>query len=667
MTNGFATSASEVPGRLNVGQLLGGPNTKLRNRIVLLWIASSAVSVLLGMAAVEYDWSALPFTLGSYTLHVTFYPPLILAMFWLFWFGFWWAAIPTWLTTFALAVYYGMPYHWALLFACSDPLGLALIAMIYRALPEAGQIKRPVNIALFILFSFAAAILSSIGAIIWSQATHADISTLYTVWQGWWLGFLLQNLLAVLPVLLIAYSPIYRWQQRSRLWSRPRKTVTGGLRQTLMIALMLVAAAMLFTWLSASLTKNAILTAAYSREQHIWQPIAHMVHDSVDAMMSVLLILMLAMALFGIYLFRYWSAQLTDSNRMLSRSNRRLNAEIRERESIQAELQQRYQMLNLMAELDARLHGAHSTQEIITALSEYLPRQLPLLEGVLCRFTPDRRLEILTHWGRFALIGEQYAASLELPEESEHWEQVALYDPEGVRNIHRVLPLKSGRKLLGVILLGPEPPGNTAVGAVLQILSEHLSLALTNLKLREQLIQEASHDPLTGLYNRRHLQSWLGPELTRCDRHGRTLSLMLIDIDHFKQLNDSLGHQAGDLALQGIARFVAKQVRESDMACRFGGEEMILALPEASLLHAQERAADLLQGIRELAMHTYSGEPLPPLTVSIGLAAYPQHAGNVESLIRAADQAMYRAKAEGRDRICVANNPTALEFSPPTT
>ncbi|MBA4502404.1 GGDEF domain-containing protein [Marinobacterium marinum] len=664
MTNQYAPRVSRLPRRLEPGLLLGGRNPRLRNRILLLWIASALISVLLGLATIEYEWSALTFSLGSHTLNITLYPPLILSMFWLIWFGFWWAAIPAWLSTFILATHYGMPYEWALFFACSDPLGLALIAMIYRAQPHATQFRKPTNLALFILISFAAAVLSSVGAFIWSHATHADISSLYNVWEGWWLGFWLQNVAVVLPILLLASPYISHWQQDSRLWSG-HPPGREGLNMTLGIAATLVATAMLFTWCSASLTKDAIKTAAFSRDAHIWQPIALMVQESVDALMTVLLTLLVAMSLFGIYLFRYWSRRLTLSNQLLTRSNRQLNAEIQERKNIQIELQARYQMLNLMAELDARLHAARSAQDIIAALTEYLPRQLPRLEGVLCRVTQDRRLNILTHWGRFALMGDEHATSIELPTSPDRWGLPALYDPDGIRNIHQVLPLRSGNNLLGVILLGPSPRHDSLVSSVLQILSEHLSLALTNLHLREQLIEEASHDPLTGLYNRRYLHNWLGHELARSDRHGRSLGLMLIDIDHFKQINDHFGHEAGDLALQGIAAFILQQIRESDIACRFGGEEIILALPEASLFHAQERATDLLQGIRSLSLRTHSGTPLPELTVSIGLAAYPQHAHNADSLIRVADQAMYRAKAAGRNRIMIAHEAAELARFPP--
>ena len=648
------TAPAAIAGYLDLRSLLGGQDPVLRKLILLLWLTSGGLSVIFGLAAVELNWSALPVNLADYQLHITLYPSLILAMLWLFWFGFWWAAIPTWATTFALAIHYGMPYEWALLFACSDPLGLALIAMVYRSLPEAMYIHRAGNIILFILVSFAGAVLSSVGAFIWSHATHADVTGLYPVWEGWWLGFFLQNLLIVLPLMLLFEQPIRRWQTGTRLWCN-RPPSKSALRQTLIVAAILVSTALMFTWLSASLTEQAILTAAHSRDAYIWEPVALMVRDSLSALMTVLMILMIAMILFGIYLFRYWSRRLIHSHQMVVRSNRRLSTEVKERKRIQAELQQRYQMLNLMAQLDARLHAANSAQDVIQALSEYLPRQLPQMEGVLCRVNSYHRLEILLHWGRFPLIGTQHAAGLELPRASDHWNRVSLYDPDGHHNIHQVLPLQSEHDLIGVVLLGPAPEGNTSVSATLQILTEHLTLALTNLHLRERLMEDATHDPLTGLYNRRYLQSWLSKELVRSQRHGRPLSLMLIDIDHFKQLNDTLGHEAGDLALQGLSQHINEQIRQSDIVCRFGGEEIILVMPETSMGHARERAEQLCSSVAELRLSSEAGDLLPPLTVSIGLASYPQHATDGDNLIRAADHAMYQAKARGRNRVYLAS------------
>ncbi|MBP0047424.1 GGDEF domain-containing protein [Marinobacterium sp. AK62] len=646
-----AAPNTTVAGHLNLAAFLSGPDPMLRKLILLLWVTSAVMSALFGVAAVELDWSTIPVRLDGHEFYVTVYPPLILGMFWLFWFGYWWAAIPTWATTFILATHYGMPWEWALLFACSDPLGLALIALVYWSLPDAMDIRRPGNILLFVLFSFAGAVLSSVGAFIWSHATQAEVTQLYPVWEGWWVGFMLQNLIIVLPILLLCDPLIRRWQNGTRLW-RHYTPGRRALRQSLIIALMLVLTAIMFSWFSASLTEKAITTAAHSRDPYIWQPVAQMVKESIGALMTVLMILMAAITVFGIYLFRYWSERLTETHQSVLRSNRRLTAEIRQREKVQGELQERYHMLNLMAQLDSRLHAADSAHEVINALAEYLPRQLPRMEGVLCRMTPEWKLEILTHWGRHPLIGARFAAEIELTKDPAHWHSPYSYDPEGLHGIHRVLPLKSGHELAGAVLLGASADEDPAVEAVLQMLTEHLTLALTNLKLREKLVEEATHDPLTGLYNRRYLQDWLEKELVRSQRHGRALSLMMIDIDHFKVLNDTLGHAAGDRALQGLSHYISAQIRQSDVACRFGGEEIILVMPETSRDTAAMRAQQLCEGIRSLKLMADDGSLLPPMTVSIGLASYPDEGGTASALFRAADMAMYKAKSSGRNQVC---------------
>ncbi len=648
-----ASHAATATGSLGLGMLLGKASPQLRWCIPLLWLASTGVSIFLGIAAVEHNWSALPFELGEHHFYVTFYPPLILAMFWLFWFGFWWAMIPTWVTTFLLATYYGMPAGWAFLFAFADPLGLALIAMLYRSLPNSTQLRQPLNLLLYALISFAGAVLSSVGAFIWSHATQTPITELYPVWEGWWLGFWLQNLLIVLPLLLLCDSWVRRWQGKTQLWPQLQPG-RRSLRQTLIVALMLVCTALMYTWLSAGLTERALSVAAYSRDAYVWQPIAIMARDSLNALVTVLVILMGAMTLFGIYLFRDWSARLTHSHQQVIRTNRRLKAEIRERKHAQNGLQEGYRMLSLMAELDSHLHAAENASDVIKALSEYLPRQLPQMEGALCRITPDYHLEILLHWGRYSLITRTKAEALQLDESTTHWDNVRLYDPDGTLGIARALPLHSNSNLVGVILLGPEPEGDLVVSQVLYTLSEHLSLALTNLRLRERLMDEATHDPLTGLYNRRHLHRWLQTEMERCRRYDRKLSLLLIDIDHFKTLNDNLGHDAGDKALQGLSDHLTSLIRHNDIACRFGGEEIILALPETDQRCAASKAQRLCENVRSLQLYTDDGQPLPGLTISIGVAVFPDQANSPSELIRAADRAMYEAKARGRDRVCIA-------------
>jgi len=169
--------------------------------------------------------------------------------------------------------------------------------------------------------------------------------------------------------------------------------------------------------------------------------------------------------------------------------------------------------------------------------------------------------------------------------------------------------------------------------------------------LQGQLHEQANRDPLTGLYNRRYLDSTLERELARCKREGQPLSLMLIDIDHFKQINDTYGHQAGDAVLKQLATLLTEQARAADVPCRFGGEEFLLLLPNMPQNVALERAE---QWRSDFAATTIAfGEFRMQVTLSCGIATYPGHGISAAALIRCADHALYRAKTEGRNRVVV--------------
>lgn len=167
--------------------------------------------------------------------------------------------------------------------------------------------------------------------------------------------------------------------------------------------------------------------------------------------------------------------------------------------------------------------------------------------------------------------------------------------------------------------------------------------------LQAQLKEQANRDPLTGLYNRRYLDSTLERELARCKREGHPLSLLLFDIDYFKQVNDTYGHQAGDEVLRSLAAMLGQQARVGDVACRFGGEEFLMLLPSMPLATAQERAEQWRTAFA--ATIIAFGEFRMQTTLSIGIATYPGHGTSPEELIRCADHALYRAKAEGRNRV----------------
>jgi|APLak6261670569_1056079.scaffolds.fasta_scaffold01452_4 diguanylate cyclase len=171
--------------------------------------------------------------------------------------------------------------------------------------------------------------------------------------------------------------------------------------------------------------------------------------------------------------------------------------------------------------------------------------------------------------------------------------------------------------------------------------------------LQDKLHEQVNRDPLTGLYNRRYLDDTLVRELARCQREGRPLSLMLIDLDHFKRINDTYGHQAGDEVLKQLAAMLSAQARSGDVACRFGGEEFLLLLPNMPQAVALERAEQWRQ---DFAASTIAfGEFRMQVTLSIGLSTYPGHGTSAQALIRSADHALYCAKSEGRNRVVVAD------------
>lgn len=169
--------------------------------------------------------------------------------------------------------------------------------------------------------------------------------------------------------------------------------------------------------------------------------------------------------------------------------------------------------------------------------------------------------------------------------------------------------------------------------------------------LQSQLKEQANRDPLTGLYNRRYLDSTMERELARCGREGRPLSLMLIDIDRFKQINDTYGHQAGDEVLKTLAAMLDEQARAADVVCRYGGEEFLLLLPGMPQAIAQERAE--LHRAAFGAATIQFGELRIQAALSVGIATYPSHGTSQQELVGCADQALYRAKTEGRNRVVV--------------
>lgn len=183
--------------------------------------------------------------------------------------------------------------------------------------------------------------------------------------------------------------------------------------------------------------------------------------------------------------------------------------------------------------------------------------------------------------------------------------------------------------------------------------AHHLGKVLTRLKQYELIHVQSIRDALTGLFNRRYLFEVL-PKILQRAQHGHySVGIIVFDIDHFKRFNDCYGHLAGDKVLQDFGVFLKGFVRGTDIACRYGGEEFMLVLPEATLERVIQRANRLRQGMHYMKME-YQGKPLGKVTISAGVASFPHHGSSAEQVIAAADAALYQAKADGRDRISVA-------------
>ena len=168
----------------------------------------------------------------------------------------------------------------------------------------------------------------------------------------------------------------------------------------------------------------------------------------------------------------------------------------------------------------------------------------------------------------------------------------------------------------------------------------------------EQMLQElASRDGLTGLYNHRMFYSMLDEEIARTQRYKRPLALLILDIDHFKRVNDTYGHVAGDRILTGMAQLLQQTVRQEDRVCRYGGEEISVIMPETGVQTAIQTAERVRAAVEQVVFKDDSGQEIR-VTASIGVAALPEQAATLQELVNAADTALYAAKEGGRNRVC---------------
>ena len=311
--------------------------------------------------------------------------------------------------------------------------------------------------------------------------------------------------------------------------------------------------------------------------------------------------------------------------------------------------------------------GVNDAQE---ATVRYFAQLLPGTAGSLCVINNSRKvLETAGVWGalRGSAAFEGFApecccalrtgrARWRKPEQSEvHCSHFVGTPPER----YLCLPVTAHGETLGVVTIECRTVEAAVMAEARQnaiaSLGEMAAMAIAGLNLREKLERQSIRDGLTGMFNRSFMEVALERELHRAARQRRELAVMMVDIDHFKQFNDSFGHEAGDVVLREVAENLRLGVRSEDIACRFGGEEFVVILPEITSNAAMDRAELLRQRVAELAVR-YHGQPLRQVTISIGVAIYPLNAETPEDLLRWADRAMYTAKHRGRDRVVQADS-----------
>jgi diguanylate cyclase (GGDEF)-like protein len=324
----------------------------------------------------------------------------------------------------------------------------------------------------------------------------------------------------------------------------------------------------------------------------------------------------------------------------------------------------------VVGETVSLLQACQSSEEAYGVISMQFQRLFPNIPGALYVFKPSRHLlERTIGWNQTT----EFTAPSFHPDDCWALRMGKLHEAatssEAIRCSHFLevtgntvcLPVTAAGEVLGLLSfwLDPKTLENGAATpkelAFLSVMGQGLSTALSSIRLREGLRNDATHDLLTGLFNRRFMDEAIDLELSGGERNRTPLAVVMFDVDYFKQFNDRFGHDAGDAVLAALGGFISRRARRSDIACRYGGEEILIVLPGADTTAAMKWADTMREEIERMVL-TLRNQQLGPVTVSGGVASYPADASNKADLLKAADDALYRSKAHGRNRVTSASS-----------
>ena len=319
------------------------------------------------------------------------------------------------------------------------------------------------------------------------------------------------------------------------------------------------------------------------------------------------------------------------------------------------------QLINKMGDY---LQGCRNPEEAFQMIARNMPLLLPGTHGAIALFNNSHNnLEMTSGWGDTSAMANDFqpescwAMRRGRPHEVPFGGSEPMCDhfTRPVEGDVLCLPMQAHGETFGMFFIGSDTADVSLDErqTVIRTVSEQISLAIANLKLQKSLREQSIRDPLTHLFNRRYLEATMEREFARAKRNTQPVSLLIMDIDHFKRINDTYGHDAGDAVLQAFARMLLTKVRKEDIACRFGGEEFVLVLPAANPEMAMKRGEEVCAAMRALEVST-GGQTLANMSVSVGVATYPVHGDKPETLLLRADKALYEAKHGGRNQVVMA-------------
>ncbi|UPR35896.1 sensor domain-containing diguanylate cyclase [Vibrio cyclitrophicus] len=344
-------------------------------------------------------------------------------------------------------------------------------------------------------------------------------------------------------------------------------------------------------------------------------------------------------------------------------SNRQIVHKVEEEQKKQDErIRQRTHEIELMHRLANMLAACNNMVEAQQIVSDILPRILGNVNGSVSLMRASRN-QLITQldwgdtWPGSASFAPEECWSLRkgrAHQSNDDFHSLTCGHMHEMENNQTLcIPLTAHGNTIGIMHLY-FGVGDIKIDPITEQLafsvSEHLGLALANLSLQEKLRSQALSDPLTGLFNRRFFEQKLEEHSMNSATSEQPLSLLMLDLDHFKRFNDNFGHDAGDFVLKEISALLKQSVSEDEIACRLGGEELAVLLPHYTMQQATEFGQTLCDAVRSMHLE-HKGLSLGQLGVSIGVATYPKPASDTESLVKMADNALYMAKDMGRSRV----------------